>query len=74
MPKKAAKIFAGNFCYYFSLLQHATEQTFFLSLLEQTLLPPQVTEQTIYFSLFAEQSFLEKKTKAHLPQLTNVSN
>ena len=63
--KKASET-SENFCNYFSSIQ-SIEQTFFLSFHEQTIFLLQVAKQTIYFPLFAEQSFFSLKTIAPRP-------
>ena len=58
---------AENFCNNFSSLQ-SNDKFFFLLFYEQTIFK-QVAEQTIYFPLFAEQSFFSQKSLA--PQESN---
>ena len=59
-----------NFCNYFSSLQ-STEQTFFQSFHEQTVLFSQEAEHTIYFPLFAKQYFFTQITAPPPPQESN---
>ena len=62
-----------NFYNYFSSLQ-SNEQHFLLLFHEQTVIFPEVSEQTNNFPLFAEKLFFHQKSYHHTPTPPKKSN